>query len=87
MVRWTLFPIFLEQGLLIDDLKEGTILRHARQPKEKSSSPTGFVWITNMAAMTSCEYSLPGPDACDHINPLHYSCEPSKKKPGPCYDQ
>ena len=66
MVRWTLFPIFLEQGLLIDDLKEGTILRHARQPKEKSSSPTGFVWntnmatisfhwSTNMASMTSCE--------------------------------
>ena len=79
MVRWTLFPIFLEQGLLIDDLKEGTILRHARQPKEKSSSPTGFVWITNMAAMTSCEYSLPGPHACDHINPLHFSCEPSNK--------
>ena len=26
-----------------------------------------------MAAVTSC------PDACDHINLLHYSCEPSNK--------
>ena len=31
--RWciALFPIFLEQGLLIDDLKAATILSHARQ--------------------------------------------------------
>ena len=26
-------PIFVEQGLLIDDLKAATILRHARQPE------------------------------------------------------
>ena len=27
------------------------------------------------------EFVPAGPDACDHINPLHYSCDPRNKWP------
>ena len=35
--------------------------------------------VINENEMTSLgeEFVPTGPDACDHINPLHYSCDPS----------
>ena len=39
--------------------------------------------VINENQMTSLgeEFVPAGPDACDHINPLHYSCDTRNKKP------